>query len=75
MPAHKVVTLALKAMESNRSYLITGCGNWLLGQLHRFVTRRRLVLSLKNIAPALGLSKNGSVQRKGVALKSLIADR
>ena len=49
MPAHKVVTLALKAMESNRSYLITGCGNWLLGQLHRFVTRRRLVLIVEKI--------------------------
>ncbi|MEB7278017.1 hypothetical protein NEN81_06550 [Enterobacter asburiae] len=49
MAAHKVVTLALKAVESNRSYLITGCGNWLLGQLHRFVTRRRLVLIVEKI--------------------------
>jgi len=49
MPADKVVTLALKAVESNRSYLITGCGNWLLGQLHRFVTRRRLVLIVEKI--------------------------
>lgn len=49
MPADKVVTLALKAVESNRNYLITGCGNWLLGQLHRFVTRRRLVLIVEKI--------------------------
>jgi len=49
MPADKVVALALKAVESNRNYLITGCGNWLLGQLHRFVTRRRLVLIVEKI--------------------------
>ena len=49
MPADKVVTLALRAVDANRSYLITGCGNWLLGQLHRFVTRKRLLLIVEKI--------------------------
>ncbi|HDT2077022.1 SDR family NAD(P)-dependent oxidoreductase [Enterobacter cloacae] len=49
MPVDKVVTLALRAVDANRSYLITGCGNWLLGQLHRFVTRKRLLLIVEKI--------------------------
>lgn len=49
MPADKVVTLALKAVDTNRNYLITGCSNWLLGQLYRFVTRKRLLLIAEKI--------------------------
>lgn len=49
MPADKVVTQALQAVDTNRNTLITGCGNWLLGQLHRFVTRQRLVLIVEQI--------------------------
>lgn len=44
MPAQNVVAQALRAVDTQRNTLIPGCGNWLLGQLHRFVTRRRLAI-------------------------------
>ncbi|WP_369790357.1 SDR family NAD(P)-dependent oxidoreductase [Rouxiella sp. WC2420] len=49
MKADTVVNLALKALDEQRNYLITGCNNWLLGQLQRFVTRRRLLLIAEKI--------------------------
>tara|TARA_R110001606_G_scaffold79901_3_gene184313 strand:+ start:6788 stop:7012 length:225 start_codon:yes stop_codon:yes gene_type:complete len=44
MSADAVVIIALNALDKNRNYIITGCNNWLLGQLQRFVTRRRLLI-------------------------------
>ena len=44
MSAESVVKQAIRAVDTNRNYLITGCQNWLLGQLHRFITRQHLLL-------------------------------
>ncbi|MGI2190657.1 SDR family NAD(P)-dependent oxidoreductase [Shewanella baltica] len=44
MSANAVVIIALNALDKNRNYIISGCNNWLLGQLQRFVTRRRLLI-------------------------------
>ncbi|MCC3746314.1 SDR family NAD(P)-dependent oxidoreductase [Rouxiella badensis] len=49
MKADAVVSQALKALDKQRNYLITGCNNWLLGQLQRFVTRRRLLIIAEGI--------------------------
>jgi short-subunit dehydrogenase len=49
MKADAVVGQALKALDKQRNYLITGCNNWLLGQLQRFVTRRRLLIIAEGI--------------------------
>lgn len=49
MSAESVVSQALRAVDSERNYLITGCNNWLLGQLQRFVTRRRLLLIAEKV--------------------------
>ncbi|CAM3650592.1 oxidoreductase [Rouxiella silvae] len=52
MSANAVVDIGLKALDKNRSYVITGCTNWLLGQLQRFVTRRRiLIIAEKMLRP------------------------
>lgn len=44
MSAESVVAIGLRALDKNRNYVISGCHNWLLGQLYRFVTRRRLLI-------------------------------
>ena len=49
MSAESVVKQALYAVDTNRNYLITGCKNWLLGQLQRFVTRQRLLLIAEKV--------------------------
>lgn len=49
MSASSVVSQALKAVDKNRNYVITGCNNWLLGQLQRFITRRRLLLIAEKV--------------------------
>lgn len=49
MPAQNVVALALRAVDTQRNTLIPGSGNWLLGQLHRFVTRRRLAIIAEKV--------------------------
>lgn len=49
MSAESVVSQALLAVDKERNYLITGCNNWLLGQLQRFVTRRRLLLIAEKV--------------------------
>lgn len=49
MPAQNVVALALRAVDTQRNTLIPGCGNWLLGQLHRFVTRRCLAIIAEKV--------------------------
>lgn len=49
MSAESVVSQALQAVDKNRNYVITGCNNWLLGQLQRFVTRRRLLLIAEKV--------------------------
>lgn len=49
MSASSVVSQALQAVDKNRNYVITGCNNWLLGQLQRFITRRRLLLIAEKV--------------------------
>lgn len=49
MSAEDVVSQALKAVDTNRNYRITGCKNWLLGQLQRVLTRRRTLLIAEKI--------------------------
>ncbi len=49
MSAESVVSQALLAVDKGRNYLITGGNNWLLGQLQRFVTRRRLLLIAEKV--------------------------
>lgn len=44
IPARSSVSQALQAVDKEHNYLITGFNNWLLSQLQRFVTRRRLLL-------------------------------
>ncbi|TPG60776.1 SDR family NAD(P)-dependent oxidoreductase [Ewingella americana] len=60
MSPESVVKQALKAVDTNRNYLITGCKNWLLGQLQRFVTRRRLLLIAEKVLrpKQVGVNKN-----------------
>lgn len=69
MPADKVVTLALKAVDTNRNYLITGCSNWLLGQLYRFVTRKRLLLIAEKYCVHDRLKQNRVISVQRIALK------
>ena len=49
MPAEVVVRMALTALDKQRNYIITGGQNWLLGQLSRLVTRRRILLIAEKI--------------------------
>lgn len=49
MSADAVVIIALNALDKNRNYIISGYNNWLLGQLQRFVTRRRLLIIAEKI--------------------------
>ncbi|WAT00968.1 SDR family NAD(P)-dependent oxidoreductase [Rouxiella chamberiensis] len=49
MTPKSVVYQALHGVDKNRPSLITGCSNWLLGQLSRFLTRHRLLLVAEKI--------------------------
>ncbi len=49
MSAEAVVNIALNALDRNQSYVITGCLNWLLGQLYRFLPRAMTLKIAKKI--------------------------
>jgi short-subunit dehydrogenase len=49
MSADAVVKIALKSLDANKNYVITGYVNWLLGQIYRYFPRRLILLIMKKI--------------------------